>query len=120
MITAEKFSWRYLESLKWAIRDISFIIKSGEQVCILGDTGSGKSTFSFGLMGFIPHRLPGEYKGTLQVLGQTLENHTCDKLPGCVAVALQEMENQFLSNTVRGELTFGMENLAIPEDQARR
>ena len=44
-----------------AVRDISYEVRSGEVMGIVGDSGSGQSVSSFGLLGMIPE--PGKILG---------------------------------------------------------
>lgn len=49
-IVAENVQLRYREGLPLVIKGISFHIKGGEKIGIIGRTGSGKSTLSLGLL----------------------------------------------------------------------
>jgi ATP-binding cassette subfamily B protein len=50
-IKFENVSFKYQNSDKWVIKDVSFTIRKGEIVCITGQTGSGKSTLAKLLLG---------------------------------------------------------------------
>ncbi len=40
----ENVSFKYLNSEKWAIRDLSFRLKKGEKMALVGENGAGKTT----------------------------------------------------------------------------
>jgi peptide/nickel transport system ATP-binding protein len=52
-----------------AVRDISFSVAPGEIVCLLGESGSGKSVVAQAVMGLLPKTLP-IYNGEIVVAGE--------------------------------------------------
>lgn len=38
-----------------AVRDVSFFVKKGETLCIVGESGCGKSITSLSIMGLLPN-----------------------------------------------------------------
>jgi peptide/nickel transport system ATP-binding protein len=54
-----------------AVRDISFSVAPGEIVCLLGESGSGKSVVAQALMGLLPKTLPIS-KGEIVVAGENV------------------------------------------------
>lgn len=42
--TFEQLSFRYLNSEKWAIRNLSFHLQAGEKLALVGENGAGKTT----------------------------------------------------------------------------
>ena len=51
-LAVEGLSYRYDESLPLALNNLSFELKSGERIAIVGPSGSGKSTLLHLLLGF--------------------------------------------------------------------
>ena len=51
-LAVEGLSYRYDESLQLALNNLSFELKSGERIAIVGPSGSGKSTLLHLLLGF--------------------------------------------------------------------
>ncbi len=51
-ITFDKVSYRYFDGTENALSDLSFEVKAGERVAVIGGTGSGKSTLVSLLLGF--------------------------------------------------------------------
>lgn len=45
-----------------AVNDISFSLKEGESIGLVGETGAGKTTTALGIMGLVPDP-PGEVVG---------------------------------------------------------
>lgn len=43
----------------YAVNGISFSLKQGETMGLVGETGAGKTTTAMGIMGLLPKRPPG-------------------------------------------------------------
>ncbi|MFH1591370.1 MAG: ATP-binding cassette domain-containing protein [archaeon] len=74
------------------IKDLSFSVRPGEAIGILGHNGSGKSTLAFALAGIIPDLLQAELSGEMS-MGE-----------GNFGLVLQNPSTQFLATTVNEEL----------------
>lgn len=83
-----------------ALRNVSFTVKQGETLGILGSTGSGKST----LVSLIP-RLYDATDGQVLVGGADVREIPLDKLRGRIGMALQE--SILFTGTVAENLRWG-------------
>lgn len=92
---------------KLCLKDISFEIKSGETVGIIGGTGSSKSS----LVQLIP-RLYDATEGAVLVGGRDVREYDLNSLREEVAMVLQK--NVLFSGTISENLRWGSEN-ATPE-----
>jgi ATP-binding cassette subfamily B protein len=82
------------------LKDISFDVKPGQCVAVLGATGSGKST----LMSLIP-RFYDPVKGRVLIDGVDVRDIEVDDLRRHVGIVFQE--NFLFSNTVAANISFG-------------
>jgi ATP-binding cassette subfamily B protein len=53
-IEVRNATFRYHPQAAWAIRNVSFSVKPGQKIAIVGPTGSGKSTLAMLLLGLYP------------------------------------------------------------------
>jgi energy-coupling factor transport system ATP-binding protein len=111
--------FRYKGSTGWAIDGVSLDVEKGEFVTILGPNDSGKSTICLMSNGLIPHALPGDLSGAVEVFGLDVRNHPVAELATKVGMVFQEPESQLFSMSVEEEVAFGPENLAIPREEIR-
>ena len=61
MISFEDFSFCYMGSEEKALSNLSLQIEKGEFVGIIGNSGAGKSTFTYALSGIVPHHFQGDF-----------------------------------------------------------
>ncbi len=100
----ENVSFSYSnDKSKLALENVSFDIKSGQTVGIIGGTGSAKTT----LVQLIS-RLYDVTEGTVYVGGRDVREYDLDTLREKVAVVLQK--NVLFSGTIKENLRWGNEN----------
>jgi ATP-binding cassette subfamily B multidrug efflux pump len=90
------------------LKHISFTVKAGETVAILGATGSGKST----LVNLIP-RLYDVSEGKIMIDGIDVRNYNMDTLRKGIAVVLQE--SILFSGSIRDNIRWGKEDATEDE-----
>lgn len=108
-ITFDHVFFKYKETAKeYVLSDVSFEIKSGQTIGILGPTGSAKST----LVQLIP-RLYEVAEGTIIIDGHPVYEYTQKHLRDSIAMVLQK--NTLFSGTVRENLLWGKEDATLEE-----
>ncbi|WP_143322330.1 ABC transporter ATP-binding protein [Clostridium sp. HBUAS56010] len=107
--------FKYKETAReYVLSDISFEIKPGQTVGIIGQTGAAKST----LVHLIP-RLYEATSGNIYIDGHPIYEYTQDHLRDSIAMVLQK--NILFSGTVRENLLWGKEDATEEElEQACR
>lgn len=90
------------------LKNISFTIKSGETIGILGGTGSAKTT----LVQLIP-RLYDVTEGSIFVNGRDVREYKLETLRNSVSMVLQK--NVLFSGTIKDNLKWGNENATDEE-----
>ena len=113
-ILVENLSFRYPESGIQALDQISFEIKSGQTLGIIGTTGSGKSTIAYLLM-----RMYDPTSGRIVIDGQDIRNYDISALRKQIGFVPQDV---FLfSDSIANNIAFGIDHAdqAIVEKAAK-
>lgn len=95
------------------IKDINVVINEGEKVALIGNGGSGKSTFIYCINRLIPDIFKGEFTGEIFLNSVNIKEYTKVELVQKVSIILENFRMQRCSSTVEKEVVFGMENLGI-------
>ena len=94
-----------------SLKDISFIVRKGECIGIIGGTGSGKTT----LINLIP-RFYDATAGSVTVFGRNVQNWTLSSLRSMIGVVPQKAV--LFKGTVRDNMLFAKENASDEEIEA--
>lgn len=100
-IELKNVSYTYPNQEGYAVDNISFSIKRGEIVSLLGYNGSGKTTLSKIICGIL-----NDYKGTVKINGRDIKDMQSDELFRYFGVGFQDYTRYSL--TLRENIGFGM------------
>ena len=116
LMEINNLSYRY-EDGTLALDQVSLQIRRHERLAIMGSNGSGKSTLFLNLNGvcrptggqILYEGRPVDYsrKGLLELRRQ-------------VGIVFQDPDNQLFCASVAGEISFGLYNLGLDEEEIRR
>ena len=120
MIEFDNVSVRYEADGPTVLSDVSLTITEGEFVLVVGETGSGKSTFLGCINGLVPHFTGGFLRGEVRVDGRATSGHRPRDLADVVGVVAQDPLATFVTDTVEEELAYTMECLGIDPPVMRR
>lgn len=121
MIKAEHIKYDYIRrdeeenvvAIETAVNDVSFHVRPGEFVAILGHNGSGKSTLAKHINALL---VPEE--GTVYVDDiDTSDGEMIWEIRQRVGMVFQNPDNQIVYNVVEEDVGFGPENLGVPTKQ---
>lgn len=99
-----------------ALKNISFSVKRGEFVGIIGHNGSGKSTLSKLLNAIM---LPTT--GDVFIKGMNTKNEeNLWKVRQTAGMVFQNPDNQLVATIVEEDVAFGPENLGVPPEEIRK
>ncbi|ETI70816.1 energy-coupling factor ABC transporter ATP-binding protein [Neobacillus vireti] len=118
-IIVEGLKYKYPLADSLALNDVTFDIKQGEFIGIIGKNLAGKSTLCQALVGLVPHFYKGAYGGKVIVDGLEVKNHSIADLSLKVGMVFQNPFTQVTGSktTVYEEIAFGLENIGIPRTE---
>jgi energy-coupling factor transport system ATP-binding protein len=102
LIRAQNLEFMYGNKFK-ALCDVSFEIRQGEIVALVGQNGAGKSTLSKLLVGLLKPT-----GGELTMFGRKARGWNVQELATQIALVFQNPEHQFLCDTVHEELAYSL------------
>ncbi len=106
IIEVKNLSYRYdHKSEDYILKDVSFHVKQGEWLSIVGHNGSGKST----TVRLIDGLLEAE-SGDIIISGDKLTADNVWEKRRQVGMVFQNPDNQFVGATVEDDVAFGLEN----------
>ena len=115
-IIVKNLSFRYKESQEYYdVKDITFHVKRGEWLSIVGHNGSGKST----TVRLIDGLLEAE-SGEIVIDGQRLTEENVWDIRRQIGMVFQNPDNQFVGATVEDDVAFGLENQGLSRQEMKK
>ena len=110
MIEIKNLKFKYnQDQTSYTLNDVSFHVKHGEWLSIVGHNGSGKSTTARLIGGLLVAD-----SGQIIVDGQELTEETVWDIRDKIGMVFQNPDNQFVGATVEDDVAFGLENKGLP------
>ncbi|MDR1218583.1 MAG: energy-coupling factor ABC transporter ATP-binding protein [Treponema sp.] len=96
------------------LHDISFHIKKGESVALIGANGAGKTSLFLALAGILPLT-----HGSIFVDGVALSKRTIKTVRRKIGFVFQNPDDQLFMSRVYDDVLFGLLNSGIAEEEAQ-
>ena len=94
------------------VEDLSFTIKKGETVGLIGANGAGKSTIMKLMLGLLPAQ------GEILVDGMPVTKQNLPPIRQKIGFVLQDSDNQMFMPTVYEDMIFGPRNYGLTREEA--
>lgn len=119
VVEVKDFSFKYRQTKRRALKNVSFEVEKGSFFCVIGANGSGKSTLCNALTGLVPHYFVGRSSGEVLVEGTPVQESSVAELSSKIGFVFQNPFNQlsYTAGTVAEELAYGLGNRGIPRDK---
>ncbi|MDS5461712.1 ABCtransporter ATP-binding protein cobalt transport [Streptococcus pneumoniae] len=116
IIDVKNLSFRYKENQNYYdVKDITFHVKRGEWLSIVGHNGSGKST----TVRLTDGLLEAE-SGEIVIDGQRLTEENVWNIRRQIGMVFQNPDNQFVGATVEDDVAFGLENQGLSRQEMKK
>jgi cobalt/nickel transport system ATP-binding protein len=111
IVEAKELEFAYPDSTH-ALLGISFTIRHGESVAIVGANGAGKSTLLLHLNGYLTPT-----SGQVRIGDFPLTQESLQEVRRTVGMVFQDPDDQLFMSTVYDDVAFGPLNLGLPVDE---
>ena len=111
LIKVKNLSFSY-DDKKPILENLSFNIKKGSWVSIVGHNGSGKSTLAKLLIGLLKGT-----SGSILIEDLIMNEENVYEIRKKIGIFFQNPDNQFVGVTVKHDIAFGLENLKVPREE---
>lgn len=124
LLTAQSLTVRYEGSDTWVLDQFALQQLSGKVTALVGPSGCGKTTFIRTSCGLIPHSIPADYKGTVQLYANSSQSTPLEIADASVAdLAIniayvgQNPDAGILTDSVWKEVCFTLQNLCLSKTE---
>lgn len=117
ILKAENLYFSYDDDKTHSLNGLSLEIKRGQKIAFMGANGSGKSTFFLCCTGILKPQT-----GKLYFNGEEVRYNKKGllKLRSKVGIVFQDPDNQLFSASVYQEISFGVLNLGVSKEDAKK
>ena len=113
IVDIKNLTFKYqAEQPSTTLKELSFHVKRGEWLSIIGHNGSGKST----TVRLIDGLLEAD-SGTIVIEGDELKPSNVWTIRRKIGMVFQNPDNQFVGATVEDDVAFGLENQGLPREE---
>ena len=116
ILEVKNASYSYEED-KYAIQDINLKINKGEKIAVIGNNGAGKSTFFLSLNAVIKLQSGDIYLHEKRV---DYSRKSLIALRKSVGMVFQNPDDQIIASTVEKEISFGLFNLGMKQEEVAK
>jgi energy-coupling factor transport system ATP-binding protein len=114
LISAQNLTYTYPGGSQ-ALKGVSFELRAGEMLAIVGRNGAGKSTLARLLVGLLKPQ-----SGTLGLFGRPAGQWNVQDLSNHIALVFQNPEHQFLTDTVTDEIEYSLLARGVDDPEERQ
>ncbi|QSF42985.1 ABC transporter ATP-binding protein [Paenibacillus tianjinensis] len=119
ILELRNISFTYPGAEQPVLQEVSFSLRKGDFVAVIGSNGSGKSTLCKCFNGLIPHYYTGDFAGEVMLLGESAEGKSVSELSRHIGYVYQDFENQLVRPTVMDDVCFTPLNYGLPDYRER-
>lgn len=111
ILSAEHINFQYTKKRK-ILQDISFSIREGEMVSIVGTNGAGKSTLAKVICGFVK-----QDQGKLYYSGEDMSDWTIKERSAKIGYVMQNPNQMICKPMIYDEVALGLRIRGVPEEE---
>lgn len=115
ILKLESVCYRYYKDDPFTIEDISFDVKVGEMLAIVGNNGAGKSTLLKAISGIAKYQ-----QGSMFFENSCIDKWTTKQRALAIGFVMQNPNHMITKSMVFDEVAFGLRNFGVNEEETDR
>ena len=127
ILKLDGISYKYYKDDPYTIEDVSFDVKEGEMLAIVGNNGAGKSTLLKTISGIAKYQ-----QGSLYYSDKTYKSDTSKDAETCIdqwtakqralaiGFVMQNPNHMITKNMIFDEVAFGLRNFGVDKDEVEK
>jgi len=115
ILKLERVCYRYYKDDPFTIEDISFDVKVGEMLAIVGNNGAGKSTLLKAISGIAKYQ-----QGSMFFEDSCIDKWTTKQRALAIGFVMQNPNHMLTKSMVFDEVAFGLRNFGVNEEETDR
>ncbi len=112
LVAMKDVSFSYDEGGRKVLEDVSFSIRKGERIAVVGMNGAGKSTAAKLICGICRPK-----KGTVTIDGKDAKNLSIKEIGERVGYVMQNPNQMLVKDTIKNEVEYALTLRNMPRDQ---
>ncbi|MFV0516173.1 MAG: ABC transporter ATP-binding protein [Aminipila sp.] len=115
LLSLKNVAYKYYKEDPYTIKNITFDVKKGEMLAIVGNNGAGKSTLLKAISGIAKYQ-----EGSITYMGECIDNWTVKKRAGAIGFVMQNPNHMITKSMIFDEVAFGPRNIGMKEEQVKQ
>lgn len=123
ILKLEGVCYRYYKDDPFTIEDISFDVKEGEMLAIVGNNGAGKSTLLKTISGIAKYQKGSMYLADIRSAEEAMtciDKWTAKQRALSIGFVMQNPNHMITKNMIYDEVAFGLRNFGTKEEEVDR
>lgn len=112
VLNIENLCYKYFKEDPYTIKDISFQVRKGEMIAVVGNNGAGKSTLLKAISGIAKYQ-----EGHIYYQGECIDTWSIKKRASTIGYVMQNPNHMITKTMIADEVAFGPRNLGFSEEQ---
>jgi energy-coupling factor transport system ATP-binding protein len=115
LLKIDNLAYKYYKEDPYTIQNITFDVKMGEMIAIVGNNGAGKSTLLKAISGIAKYQ-----EGTIYFMGECIDRWSVKKRASAIGFVMQNPNHMITKTMIFDEVAFGPRNFGFPEEKVEQ
>lgn len=115
ILSLKGICYKYYKDDPYTIKNITFDVKKGEMLAVVGNNGAGKSTLLKTISGIAKYQ-----EGSMYYMGECIDKWSAGKRASAIGFVMQNPNHMITKNIIFDEVAFGPRNFGVSEEEVKK